>query len=845
MRSTRLFCRNAALAIAAFLALAGFVSPAAADIVVEGVPAAQAQAVRDYFPGASEEEVQAGLEALRASGRFGDAYVTRSGGNVIVHVAAGTVINRIAFEGNSKIKTENLEKIVRLTPHKAFNARIADEDAAHLSEAYRVNGRAAAKVSYRVISLPNGTIDVVFTIDEGDKTGIKEIRFVGNTVFSSGRLKSLMETTEMNFYSFLKTSDVYDPERVAADLELIRRFYLKNGYADFHIVSSDARYEPDVGGYILEVVIEEGPQYRVATVDIESHLPDIDAGALRPLLRIAPGDVYNGDAVEKTVDALTREIAHKGYAFTQARPRGQRNPQDRTVAINFVLDEGPRVFIERINIHGNTKTREYVIRREFEIGEGDPYNRVLIDRAERHLNGLGYFKKVKITNEPGSAPDRVVINVELEEQSTGSFNVSGGYSTTEGFIGEVSVSDSNFMGRGESVRLALNEGQRARGVTFSFTEPYIFDQRMSGGFDLFARKSDAWTYSYYSQTSYGATLRLGLPITEEITFQPHYSIYETQISIPNDTSRPYNDCQQPIPFYTPGFGYWLAPFPGNLSPFFNCMSNGEASLAIKDAVGSRLTSAIGYTTGYGNLDNPRAPRNGSTLTLTQDVAGLGGDSRFLRTTGEARYYHDLDFLNYGGWNFLSDMVGIGRVQAGNLLPLFGYQPRVMDNFNLGYNLVRGFAPGGIGPRDMSNWTSYRGNALGGTNYFGFTTEVQFPIWGLPKDIGLRGAIFNDAGSLWDYRGKTYFPQAAVAGLAFGQTSCLPMTAPTYGQGSCLLTKPLWGGTDTAAFQIRDSVGVSLLWQSPLGPIRFDYSFPIIKGPYDITKRFNFSGGTTF
>ncbi len=836
MRSTRLFCRNAALAIAAFLALAGFVSPAVADIVVEGVPAAQAQAVRDYFPGASEEEVQAGLEALRASGRFGDAFVTRSGGNVIVHVAAGTVINRIAFEGNSKIKTESLEKIVRLSAHKSFNARIADEDAAHITEAYRVNGRAAAKVSYRVVPLPNGTVDVVFTIDEGDKTGIKEIRFVGNTVFSSGRLKSLMETTEMNFYSFLKSSDVYDPERVAADLELIRRFYLKNGYADFHIVSSDARYEPDLGGYILEVVIEEGPQYHVASVDIESHLPDIDAGALRPMLRIAPGDVYNGDAVEKTVDALTREIAHKGYAFTQARPRGQRNPEDRTVAINFVLDEGPRVFIERINIRGNAKTREYVIRREFEIGEGDAYNRVMIDRAERHLNGLGYFKKVKITNEPGSAPDRVVINVEVEEQSTGSFNVSGGYSTTEGFIGEVSVSDSNFMGRGESVRLALNEGQRARGVTFSFTEPYIFDQRMSGGFDLFARKSDAWTYSYYSQTSYGATLRLGLPITEEISFQPHYSIYNTEISIPNDQSRPYNDCQQPIPFYTPGFGYWLAPTPSSLSLFYNCMSNGEASLAIKDSVGSRLTSAIGYTTGFSNLDNLRNPRNGSTVTLTQDVAGLGGDSRFLRTTGEARYYHDLDFFNYGGWNFLSDMVGIGRVQAGNLLPLAGYQPRVFDNFNLGSNLVRGFAPGGIGPRDISNWTSYRGNALGGTNYFGVTAEVQFPIWGLPKDIGLRGAIFNDAGSLWDYRGKTNFSQT-LTGIP--NLPCVyPFTAPTFGQGTCLVLS-------SNEFRIRDSVGVSLLWQSPLGPIRFDYSFPIIKSPNDVTKRFNFSGGTTF
>ena len=845
MRLTRLFCRNTALAIAAFLALAAFAGPAAADIVVEGVPPAQAQAVREYFSGVSEEEVQAGIEALRASGRYGDVQVTRSGGNIIVHVASGTVINRIAFEGNSKIKTENLEKIVRLTPHRAFNARIADEDAAHITEAYRVNGRAAARVSYRVVPLPNGTIDVVFAVDEGDKTGIKEIRFTGNTVFSSSRLRSMMETTEMNFYSFFKTSDVYDPERVAADLELIRRFYLKNGYADFHIVSSDARFDPELGGYILEIIIEEGPQYRVASVDIESHLPDIDATALHPLLRIAPGDIYNGDAVEKTVDALTREIAHKGYAFTQARPRGQRNPTDRTVAINFVIDEGPRVFIERINIRGNSKTREYVIRREFEVGEGDPYNRVLIDRAERHLNGLGFFKKVKITNEPGSAPDRVIINVELEEQSTGSFNVSGGYSTTEGFIGEVSVSDSNFMGRGEAVRLSLNEGQRARGVTFSFTEPYFLDQRMSGGFDLFARKSDAWNYSYYSQTSYGATLRLGLPITEELTFQPHYSIYETQISIPNNSQKPYDDCQTPIPGYTPGFGYWLAPSPSNLSVFYNCMTNGEASLAIKDSVGARLTSALGYTIGYNNLDNYRNPRNGSTVTFTQDVAGLGGASRFVRTTGEARYYHDLDFLDFGGWNFLSDMVGIARFQAGNLTPIAGYTPRVFDNFNLGSNLVRGFAPGGIGPRDMSNWMSYQGNALGGTNYFGFTTEMQFPIWGLPKDIGLRGAVFNDVGSLWDFRGKTFYPKAYAAGLAFGQTSCLPYTAPMYGQGACLQTSPIWGGANTAAFQIRDSFGVSLLWQSPLGPIRFDYSFPIVKGAYDVTKRFNFSGGTTF
>ena len=293
----------------------------------------------------------------------------------------------------------------------------------------------------------------------------------------------------MNFLSFLKTSDVYDPDRIAADLELIRRFYLKNGYADFRVISSDVQFDPTAGGYIITIVVNEGPQYRVSSVNVESHLPDVDGAALNDLLRLAPGDVYNGDAVEKTVEALTREIAKQGYAFTQVRPRGERNPADQTVAIQFLLDEGPRVYIERINIRGNTRTRDYVIRREFDIGEGDAYNRVLIDRAERRLNGLGYFKKVKITNEPGSAPDRVILNVDVEDQPTGNFGISGGYSTNQGFIAEVSVSESNFMGRGQAVRLSVQGGQIARGVTFSFTEPYFLDQRIAAGFDVFVRRT--------------------------------------------------------------------------------------------------------------------------------------------------------------------------------------------------------------------------------------------------------------------------------------------------------------------------------------------------------------------
>jgi outer membrane protein insertion porin family len=737
-------------------------------------------------------------------------------------------INRVAFEGNSKVKTDMLQEQVRSHAHTPFNAQLAETDVARLMEVYRRSGRAAAKVTYRTVDLPNGRVDLVFTIVEGDKTGVKEIRFIGNEVYSTRRLVGMMETTEMNFLSFLKTSDVYDPDRIAADLELIRRFYLKNGYADFRVISSDVQFDPTAGGYIITITVNEGPQYRVSSVSVESHLPDVNGAALNDLLRLAPGDVYNGDAVEKTVEALTREIAKKGYAFTQARPRGQRNPADQTVAIQFLLEEGPRVYIERINIRGNTRTRDYVIRREFDIGEGDAYNRVLIDRAERRLNGLGYFKKVKVTNEPGSAPDRVILNVDVEDQPTGNFGVSGGYSTNQGFVSEVSVSESNFMGRGQAVRLSVQAGQIARGVTFSFTEPYFLDQRIAAGFDVFARRQDAYNYSIYSSTSIGGTVRLGVPITDELSFSPHYSIYQTTISIPNDKNRPYNDCLVPVLGYTPGF----SPFYPAPSLLINCQSNGEASLAIKESQGTLLTSLVGYALNYSTIDNFKNPHNGWLASLNQDVAGLGGGTRYLRTTGDIRYFKEIPYLD--------DVVGIVRLQGGDLSTFGGYRPRIQDNFNLGPSLVRGFAPGGIGPRDSNILTSFnnnRGNSLGGSNYVGGSLEVQFPFWGLPKDLGLRGALFADAGSLWNFRGRTNYANnlATIPGV-----TCIGAYTPQagFGQGNCVV--PI-----ANSFALRSSVGASVLWNSPMGPIRFDYAVVTSKVYGDITQNFRFSGGTNF
>ncbi|WP_292528426.1 outer membrane protein assembly factor BamA [Methylocystis sp.] len=743
-------------------------------------------------------------------------------------------INRIAFEGNSKVKTDTLQEQVRSRARTPFNPQLAETDVARLMEVYRRSGRAAAKVSYRTVDLPNGRVDLVFTVVEGDKTGVKEIRFIGNEVYSTRRLVGMMETTEMNFLSFLKTSDVYDPDRIAADLELIRRFYLKNGYADFRVISSDVQFDPTGGGYIITITVNEGPQYRVSSVSVESHLPDVDGAALNDLLRLAPGDIYNGDAVEKTVEALTREIAKKGYAFTQARPRGTRNPADQTVAIQFLLEEGPRVYIERINIRGNTRTRDYVIRREFDIGEGDAYNRVLIDRAERRLNGLGYFKKVRVTNEPGSAPDRVILNVDVEDQPTGNFGVSGGYSTNQGFVSEVSVSESNFMGRGQAVRLSVQAGQIARGVTFSFTEPYFLDQRIAAGFDVFARRQDAYNYSIYSSTSIGGTVRLGIPITDELSFSPHYSVYQTTISIPNDKNRPYNDCLVPVLGYTPGF----SPFYPEPSLFLNCQSNGEASLGIKGSQGTLVTSLVGYALNYSTIDNFKNPHNGWLATLNQDAAGLGGGARYIRTSGDIRYFREMPYLD--------DVVGIARLQGGDLSTFGSYKARIQDNFNLGPSLVRGFAPGGIGPRDSNILTSFsnnRGNSLGGSNYIGGSLEVQFPIWGLPKDLGLRGALFADAGSLWNFRGQTNYANnlPTIPIYMPGQlgTCIAAYTAmAAFGQGSCLT--PI-----SNKFGLRSSVGASVLWNSPMGPIRFDYAVVTSKVYGDITQNFRFSGGTNF
>ena len=464
------------------------------SIEVRGNRRVDTDTVRSYFkpgPGGrlSPEQENEGLKALIGTGLFEDVHVDHAGGKLIITVIENPVINRVAFEGNKKAKDDQLKAEVQSKPRGTLSKPTVQADVQRIIEIYHRSGHFDVQVDPKIIELPNNRVDLVFEIHEGPKTGVKQIRFIGAHAFSTGRLKDVIKTSESNWLSFLQTTDIYDPDLVEADRDLLRRFYLKHGYADVRIVSAVGEYDPAKKGFIVTFTIDEGSQYHVGTVDVVSNVRAIDPVGLRNSIKFSKGDVYNADLLEKSVEAMAIEAAKHGYAFANVQPRGDRDFQRKVINITFVVEEGARAYIERINIHGNTRTRDYVIRRELDIGEGDAYNRALIDRAERRLKNLGYFKTVKITNEPGSAPDRVVININVEEQSTGEFSIAGGYSTADGFLAEASIADRNLMGRGQFAKASVSYGQYSRGVSLSFVEPYLLGYRMAGGIDLFARQS--------------------------------------------------------------------------------------------------------------------------------------------------------------------------------------------------------------------------------------------------------------------------------------------------------------------------------------------------------------------
>ncbi len=832
---------------AATLAVGFASSPASAQTVdsieVQGNRRVEAATIRSYFKAGpngklDKGNIDDGLKALIETGLFQDVKINQAGGRIIVSVVENPVLGRVVFEGNKKIKDEQLSSEIQSKPRGTFSRPMVQSDTQRIVEIYRHSGRYDVTVVPEIIEQPNNRVDLIFTINEGKKTGISSIEFVGNKFYSSYRLKDVIKTRESNFLSFLGGNDVYDPDRIEADRDLIRRYYLKHGFADVQVVAALTEYDPDKKGFLVTFKIEEGQQYRVGSVNFESSIPGLNGNALASYSRVSVGSLYNAEALEKSVEEMQIEASRRGFAFAVVKPRGDRNFDNHTVSIVYSIDEGPRTYIERINVRGNTRTRDYVIRREFDIAEGDAYNRALVDRAERRLKNLDFFKSVKITTEPGSSSDRVILDVDLEEKSTGDFSVSGGYSTIDGPLAEVSISERNLLGRGLFGKASVTYGEFARGVSLSFVEPYLLDYRIGLGLDAYYNEQLSNPFIAYGTRTIGFSPRVGLQLREDMTLQLRYSIYQQEISLPsyldNCNMNPGNGLLafNPSPAWIAANGAAAATALGATDPSGQglwCYSYSQASLPIRKelAQGAIITSSVGYSFDYNTLDNNKNPTDGLLIDWKQDFAGVGGDVTYLKSAVDAKYFTPL----------VADIVSLVHLQGGILTKIGDNQIRMLDQFQMGPNLVRGFAPNGIGPRDINPYGTQ--DALGGTQYWGASWEFQMPFWFLPKELGMKGAIYADAGWLGDYQGPTEW--AATGEI--NRPGCIPPTNNGWGApaapGTCL------GLQYAAQNVVRTSVGVGLIWQSPFGPLRFDYAIPITMGKYDIPMEFKFGGGTTF
>ena len=645
-----MFAAPVAAPLAAMLVSAPAAAQGVSSIAVEGNRRVEVETIRSYFkpgPGGrlTQAEIDDGLKALIETGLFQDVRINQAGGRIVVVVVENPVIGRVAFEGNKKVKDEQLSAEIQSKPRGTLSRPMVQSDAQRIAEIYRRSGRYDVSVNPEIIEQPNNRVDLIFTITEGAKTGVKSVEFIGNNFYSSYRLKDIIKTHESNLLSFLGGGDVYDPDRVEADRDLIRRFYLKNGFADVQVVAALTEYDPEKKGFLVTFKIEEGQQYRVASVDFQSSIGTLDAKTLRSFSRVNVGSLYNAEALEKSVEEMQIEASRRGYAFAIVRPRGDRNFENHTVSIVFAVDEGARTYIERINIRGNTRTRDYVIRREFDLSEGDAYNRALVDRAERRLKNLDFFKSVKIVTEPGSSSDRVILIVDIEEKSTGDFSVSGGYSTTDGALAEVSISERNFLGRGLFAKASVTYGQYARGYALSFVEPYLLDYRVALGLDLFQREQLANSYISYGTKTLGFSPRLGFALREDLALQLRYSIYQQEISLPNALANCNNDPLNPFLAFNPSPAFVNANGPmGATDPSgvgLWCYSDGEASLPIRKELqsGKTLTSALGYSLNYNTLDNNKNPTDGLLVDFKQDFAGVGGDVSYIKTAARPEVLH--------------------------------------------------------------------------------------------------------------------------------------------------------------------------------------------------------------
>jgi outer membrane protein insertion porin family len=852
------------------------------SIRVAGAERLEPETVRSYsnlVPGQqySAETLDQALKDLYATELFADVVITGAEtGNLVITVRENPVINRIVLEGNKRIKNDKIAPEIKLAPRQIYTRSKVRADVDRIIELYRRQGRFAATVEPKIVTLDQNRVDLVFEINEGDKSKVRAINIIGNEEYSDGRLRKEMFTKEAGgVLGFFKSNDSYDPDRLAADQQKLRAFYLTEGYADFRVVSALAELTPDRQDFIITYVVEEGPRYKFGTVEADSEIRDFSSDFVKAAVRIKPGSWFNAKLVEDTVTGLNELAGARGYAFADVSPDFQRDAEKHEMNITFRVAESPRVYVERINIQGNTVTRDKVIRREFRLNEGDAFNAFKVKRSQDRIQSLGFFQEnLEIKQTQGSSNDRVVLNVDVEEKSTGELQLSAGYSSLEKFILSASVAQRNFMGKGQQLQTGVSYSRYSKSISAGFTEPYLFDKNILLGGELFYRDYNSFNYSgsghrneTYGQTSIGGAVRLGFPVTEYISFGTRYSLIQDNITLDKDLfftdPDKVDDPDGPDGPLTGSNG----PLPAKCDPL-------KASRYLCQELGTRLTSAIGYTAAYDDTNGIRATR-GQRIVFSQDFAGLGGDTKYIRQRIDATKYFRLPA------SFILSVHGEG----GYIFPLQDAKAADQDPIRLSDRFygptMRGFDIRGIGPRvvrvpyksdnELAKEDSSRvvSDALGGRAYYMGRIEVEFPTTSALKSLGLRPSAFLDVGSVWNLTkpGLINRPGSCSGPDSTGPTgdadtnSDVLTLAPNQ---TCLQAATAAGrsATDAAQFSFIDgsgfkeffrgdsisprlSVGIGVNWVSPFGPLRIDIAKALLSQKGDETKLFSFNVGTQF
>ena len=824
------------------------------SIAVRGNQRLEPETIRSYAnlsPGQpyTAESLDQALKDLYGTQLFADVTITGADtGDLVIAVRENPVINRIILEGNKRLKDDKILPEIKLAPRQIFTRSAARADVERILELYRRQGRFAARVEPKIVQLDQNRVDVVFEVYEGDLAKVRRINIIGNKEFKDDRLRKEMYTRQAGgILGFLKSNDTYDPDRLSADQQKLRAFYLTQGYADFRVVQALAELTPDRKDFVITYVVEEGPRYKFGEIDADSALRDFPAEKVKSLVTLKPGSWFNAKAVEDSVTKLNEEAGNLGYAFADINPAYDRDSDKHTMSITFKVGETPRVYVERIDITGNTVTRDKVIRREFRINEGDAFNAIKVKRSQDRIQSLGFFQeKFEIKQSEGSAPDRVVLGANVEEKATGQLALSGGYSSLERFVIQLAVSQNNFMGKGQSLDASVNYSRYAKSVELGFVEPYFLDKPILLGGQLFRRDYRSFNLTStgnrnttYSQVSTGGGLRLGFPLTEFTSLGMRYTLTNDKITL--DKSTFYSDL--------------------NGDGALEC-DPAKAGRYLCDEIGTHLTSLLGYSTIYDNTDGIH-PTRGNRLILSQDFAGLGGDVRYLRTRFDGTKYRGFG----AGWILSAHAEGgyIHPLQSRHDSAGTSIEPiRLTDRF-FGPQL-RGFDIRGLGPRIQRVNYDLDGNlltsdaritdALGGRAYYMGRIELEFPLSSGLKSVGLRPSAFIDVGSLWKVKqpaltdiGIVCTPNTGVSG---GQLIQLPGThCPGEGVAGTL------PGDDyirTAGFKEfflgnspkpRLSIGIGVNWTSPFGPLRLDLAKALLKQKGDDTKLFSFNVGTQF